>query len=150
MIESLSFQERCALWHRAKFPSGTPELKLVKLTEEVGELARAFIADLEGRSGRGDVGDEAAQCVLVLASFIGCHYPHRDLLADAMVELRRHERALDGPGLWSDTTPCCQCGSTLGAPWEFNQTVPECAHCHHVCGHPGYPFRFVDSDGSSG
>ena len=147
---SESFQERCARWHRTKFPARTPDQMLVKLMEEVGEIARARVGEMVGRPGRGDVGDEAAQVVLVLASFIGIHYSHRDLLADAELELSRHEVALQGPGLWRDTTPCCDCGSRLATQWAEDASEPECAHCHHVCAHLGHPFVWLPKDGASG
>lgn len=88
-------QALCAEWHASRFQDHDRWLILAKLTEEVGELARAVIAEHEGRPGRGDVGQEAAQCVLVLMTLIGRFYPERDLLADVRGE---YERIVAIPG----------------------------------------------------
>lgn len=82
-------QAGCVVWHKAVHPNKEVLDLLAKLTEEVGEVARALVGELEGRPGRGDVCDEAAECVLVLATLVGRFYPHRDLLVDAAAELDR-------------------------------------------------------------
>lgn len=87
-----AFQRGCAEWHAARFPDHGPFVVLVKAAEELGEIARALTGENEHRAGRGDVCDEAAQLVCVLASFVGRFYPHRNLLADARAELARYNK----------------------------------------------------------
>jgi len=82
-------QQRSAVWRMRKFPDSTALGIVAKLLEESGEVARAVIGDHEHRNGRGDAVQEAAQCVIVLASLVGCHYPDRDLFAEVASEMER-------------------------------------------------------------
>lgn len=91
-VSADSIAVRCTAWHATKFPGVAHTAITTKLAEEVGEVCRALGGELEGREGRGDTRQEAAQCVLVLASFIGRRYG-ADLLADVEIELRRQEAA---------------------------------------------------------
>ena len=50
-----------------------------KLFEEAGEVARALVGELEGREGRGDLVQEAAQTIIVLASLVFITHPEADL-----------------------------------------------------------------------
>lgn len=88
MIAS-ALQDRCVEWHCARFPDHDKWLVLAKLTEEVGELARAMIAEHEGRPGRGDPVQEAAQSALCLFTLIGRVYPEADLLEAVEAEYQR-------------------------------------------------------------
>lgn len=88
-MRTVSMQHRAAAWHTYRYPTATHAILVAKLTEETGELARAFVADWEGRLGRGNVPDEAAQIVCVLLSLIGRFYPDHDLLDDVYTELER-------------------------------------------------------------
>lgn len=73
-------QLRAGAWRMARYPDSIEEGVLAKLVEEVGELARAVIGRLEERPGRGDVGQEAAQVLLVMCSLFGRWYPDEILL----------------------------------------------------------------------
>ena len=97
-----ALQELCAEWHASRFPDHDRWLVLAKLTEEVGELARSIVGEHEGRPGRGDIGQEAAQCVLVLMTLIGRFYPDLDILSDAWIEYGRVADIAGHPGLVSD------------------------------------------------
>lgn len=84
-----SLQARATAW-RARQPwPDSAELRLGKASEELGELWRAHIGRSERRPDRGDVGQEAAQTVLCLMSFLGKFYPRVDLLAEVRAELDR-------------------------------------------------------------
>lgn len=84
----MSLQRRSAEWVATKHPGhGDIWRRLAKLTEEVGELNRAVIAQDEGRPGRGDPAQEAAQVVLVLMSI--AHLLGIDLIASAEAEYQR-------------------------------------------------------------
>lgn len=82
-------QDRCASWHAIVHNEDGPYKQLTKLAEEVGELCRAHIGIDEGRPDRGDVGQEAAQVVVVLMTFIGRNYPRIDLMAAVEAEYTR-------------------------------------------------------------
>jgi NTP pyrophosphatase (non-canonical NTP hydrolase) len=86
----VSLQSRSTAWRAQHYPDCTPTDVVAKLFEEGGELARAIIGDLEGRPDRGDVGQEAAQVVLVVLSLVGRFYPDIDVLAEVNAELLRH------------------------------------------------------------
>lgn len=60
---------------------------MVKITEEVGELARALGGEWEQRDGRGDVEQEAAQVVILVAALL--HSRGSDVLAHVAAELAR-------------------------------------------------------------
>jgi hypothetical protein len=93
-LDMSDVQDRAAAWVLAKFPESTQADRLAKLLEEAGEFARACIGQYEQRPGRGDVGVEAAQTVLVIASLIGRYFPDIDLFAEVRLELARAEDAL--------------------------------------------------------
>jgi hypothetical protein len=84
-------QALCAEWHAARFPDHDRWLILAKATEELGELARAMIAEHEDRPGRGHISQEGAQVVLVLLSLFGRYYPDIDLLSEVRAEYLRLE-----------------------------------------------------------
>lgn len=90
MSLDLSVQRRIAAWRAERWSDTVHQTGLVaKAAEELGEMARAVISDLEGRRGRGDVVDEAAQVIVVLAALVGIHYPERDLFQAVLDELTR-------------------------------------------------------------
>lgn len=64
-------QDRTAAWHAARYPNHDMWRVLVKAGEELGELDRAIIGQDEGREGRGDILQEAAQTILVIYTLIG-------------------------------------------------------------------------------
>lgn len=82
-------QARCAAWTEDRFPNDSPDRRMAKLLEEAGEFSRAVIGRLEGRAGRGDIGQEAAQVVLVVASTLGRWFPEYDLLTELAREMER-------------------------------------------------------------
>jgi NTP pyrophosphatase (non-canonical NTP hydrolase) len=69
--------------------SSAPTIVLCKLTEEVGEVAKALIGEWESREGRGDPVQEAAQVIIVLASLIHITHPEADLFAAVWDEMER-------------------------------------------------------------
>jgi len=85
----IPLDRQIAVWHAAKFPNVDRYQVLAKLTEEVGELARAVIAEDEGRPGRGDPRIEAAQVAVVLCALIGRWWPDFDLTLGVRAELAR-------------------------------------------------------------
>jgi NTP pyrophosphatase (non-canonical NTP hydrolase) len=84
-------QERSLAWRRKHFPETDVVHAVAKLAEEVGELARAVIAETEHRTGRGDVVQEAAQVVLIVASIVAWTHPDRDLMEAMRSEIARLE-----------------------------------------------------------
>ncbi len=80
---------RSTAWRASKGYSLDPARVMVKITEELGEVARALTGDFEDRPGRGDVLEEAAQTVIVLASLVHIHCGE-DLLAAVEAEMAKH------------------------------------------------------------
>lgn len=76
-------------WRHAKGYDTHPAWVGLKLVEEVGETVRALIAEHEGRPGRGDVVQEAAQTVIVLASLLHIVHPEASLFDEVMKEMDR-------------------------------------------------------------
>lgn len=67
-------------WRDDHHPTSTTwPLVLNKATEELGELARALLAEHEHRPGRGDPIEEAAQLVIVIASLVQLTHPGTNL-----------------------------------------------------------------------
>lgn len=85
----LSVPKRSHVWRKNKFGSTQPERIMAKLTEEVGEVARALVGLIENREGRGDVIGEGAQVMIVVASL--CHEidPTRNVLEEMLTEMKR-------------------------------------------------------------
>lgn len=86
---------RANLWRTRNGLSIDPAVVMTKLTEEIGEVARALMGELENRPGRGDMVQEAAQSILVLASLIETRHPGTDLFDEAVKEMDRLERIED-------------------------------------------------------
>lgn len=59
--------------------SSAPEWIMVKVAEEVGEVARALGGEAEGRPGRGDLTQEVAQSVILLTVLLHVTRPTADL-----------------------------------------------------------------------
>lgn len=91
-----SFGQRTTRWRDSRGLLITPEMVMklsaveiakrmnemivmIKLVEEVGEIARALIGEWENREGRGDFLQESAQVSIVLASLVNIHNSTDDL-----------------------------------------------------------------------
>ncbi len=83
-----SIGPRAVRWRASKHLGMGAEHLVAKLAEEVGEVARAVIGDLELRPGRGDARQESAQVVILLAALLELHYDG-DLLEHVRVEMER-------------------------------------------------------------
>lgn len=77
-------QDNVVAWHTIRFPDSNKWLAMAKLTEEVGELARAMIGEHEGRPNRGNVMEEAMDVLITLYVLIGRFYPQYGDLAFEM------------------------------------------------------------------
>ena len=80
---------RANAWRVGRGLSTDPPWIATKLTEEVGELASALVGDFEQRPNRGDVVQEAAQVVIVVASLLDRVRPGVDLFAAVVAEMER-------------------------------------------------------------
>lgn len=87
--ERLTLGQRANVWRRANNYSTEPFKVATKLTEEIGEVARALVGIDERRAGRGDLVQEAAQSVIVLAALLDIVFPGNDLLAAVEAEMDR-------------------------------------------------------------
>jgi NTP pyrophosphatase (non-canonical NTP hydrolase) len=83
-----SIGARSTAWRLVHGLSAEPFAVMAKATEELGEVARALVGDYEGRPGRGDVTQEAAQTIIVLASLVSIH-AGRDVMEEVHAEMRR-------------------------------------------------------------
>ena len=84
-----SLGARATAWRRSKGFSCDPAVVVAKLTEEVGELARALIGEWEKRPGRGDPLQEGAQVMIVLASLLDITHPEADVFQEVREEMKR-------------------------------------------------------------
>lgn len=94
MVRSGRWRTEVVEYRENMMPPSVPAI-LSKAAEELGEVARAAIGDLEGRPDRGDVLHEVAQTILVLMTLLGIHYPGSDLLSVIQDEMEDLERALE-------------------------------------------------------
>lgn len=76
-------------WRIANGLSTHPGWVMTKATEELGEVARALVGEQEQREGRGDMIQETAQTIIVLASLLNIRHPEADLAKAIADELRR-------------------------------------------------------------
>lgn len=67
--------------------STDPAWIMAKVTEEVGEVARALVGEYERRPDRGSVASEAAQAIILLAVLVHITHPATDLDAVVRAEL---------------------------------------------------------------
>ena len=75
--------------NRLDLPEAIPTLLLSKLTEEVGEVARAVVGKIEDREDRGYIVEEAAQVIFVLSMLVEYFYPGVDLGAEVEADMFR-------------------------------------------------------------
>jgi hypothetical protein len=80
---------RANVWRRSHNLIDEPFAIATKLGEEFGEVCRALVGEFEQRPGRGDVVQEAAQTIIVLASLIDRVRPGADLFAAVQDEMQR-------------------------------------------------------------
>jgi len=92
LTDLASVGRRMLVWREDRWPGATPFHVYTKAAEELGEVGRALLAGFENRTGRGDLVDEAAQTILVLASLCEQVAPDRDLWDAVLAELDRLER----------------------------------------------------------
>lgn len=81
--------QRANIWRAVRNLSLDPAQIAVKLGEEIGEVDRALVGLFEQRPGRGDLVQEAAQSVIVLASLVEAVYPGTDLYDAVEQEMDR-------------------------------------------------------------
>ena len=80
--------QRANAWRRSRHLSTDPVWIMAKATEELGEVARALVGIKESRDGRGDLRQEVAQTMIVLASLVDVMF-EADALDDVLAELSR-------------------------------------------------------------
>lgn len=81
--------QRANAWRERRGLDKTPPWIMAKLSEEIGEVARALVGEFEQRPGRGDVVQEAAQSIIVLASLVDAVRPGYDVFAAVDAEMER-------------------------------------------------------------
>jgi hypothetical protein len=82
--------ERARAWRTRRFGDGAGPFGIMsKATEEIGEVARALVGEMEGREGRGDLVQEAAQTIIVLASLCALRHPDRNVFQAVLDEMAR-------------------------------------------------------------
>lgn len=92
-VVCLNLGARANRWRRQHFGSdgASPEWVMAKLTEEIGEVARALVGIHEHRDGRGDIQHEIAQAIVVLCSLADAVSPNVDAIGNALREMNRLE-----------------------------------------------------------
>lgn len=125
---------RANRWRESRGYSTEPGMVGFKLLEEAGEVAKAVIGQLEGREGRGDPLQEAAQTIIVLAALIHLVDPGADLYGAVENEMAANGalgplRFIVNPGAGDPVEPvteCQACGQTVMGDDEtdmFNRWV---------------------------
>lgn len=88
--------DRIIAWHEARFPAAQREHVALKLCSEAGEVADAINGEVGTTSatGKGNVGEEAADVFIALTVLLGRWYPGVDLMA----EVAKKVLILETPG----------------------------------------------------
>lgn len=124
---------------KTRFPDAPSYLALIKVQEELGELADAYIAGYEtrvGKESKRNMGEEAADVIISLITF--CEREGIDIESAILekwdiVSKRTYTLVENMDDSEDEPEHCEACGRELNT-YDSGQACPSCCEHEYICG----------------